>query len=569
MFELIPLYFTRSDFQFNKSTLIEKSSTQPFSTVKTSTLSPKPALLSKAKGKKSSSKTPKTSKTLEIAENPKKLNKTSNIFLASRHISTRKVYDLYLHIEKKKILERLPESDKRPMLRTSLKSYSPFKTANTKKLTPEIETPEIRPSQMTSYESWKRSQNYLPGQKMFCIVGTYPDVRRALLQRGWIENRDSDSAHYDLKWTRNARVPGTIQEWQLFNHFPRNYELSVKWQLYENIKQGRKNMSFLSMIPRCFRFDAKGIEEFFECFKVVFAASVVKKFIKNDLKVLQEHAIVALNICKRWVAELENKSNEEKFSGLALGIEWKILNCFNSNEVKGLFQRSLLTYHVDLLSGCKNALKKLEELDPQFRINGKKNIWIVKAGRKSRGRDICLFDDLESLKTYTASPNSWVVQKYIENPMIVQDRKFDIRQWVLVSSSDPLTIWVYKKCYLRFSLEPYSSKDLKNRFVHLTNNSISKKSKHFQASSIEGCMWSIDEFKSYLGSISQPDSWSQKIYPTMKQIIKSSLLSISTLGRKASFELFGYDFLLDEHLNPWLLEVNSSPAMDYSTVITT
>ena len=82
-------------------------------------------------------------------------------------------------------------------------------------------------------------------------------------------------------------------------------------------------------------------------------------------------------------------------------------------------------------------------------------------------------------------------------------------------------------------------------------------------------MWSIDEFKSYLNSISKPDSWSQKIYPAMKQIIKSSLLSVSTLGRKSSFELFGYDFLLDENLNPWLLEVNSSPAMDYSTVIIT
>ena len=36
--------------------------------------------------------------------------------------------------------------------------------------------------------------------------------------------------------------------------------------------------------------------------------------------------------------------------------------------------------------------------------------------------------------------------------------------------------------------------------------------------------------------------------------------------RKNSHELFGYDFMVDTDFNTWLLEINSSPAMDYSTV---
>ena len=34
------------------------------------------------------------------------------------------------------------------------------------------------------------------------------------------------------------------------------------------------------------------------------------------------------------------------------------------------------------------------------------------------------------------------------------------------------------------------------------------------------------------------------------------------------FEMFGYDIMVDDDFNCWLIEVNSSPAMDYSTDVT-
>lgn len=60
-------------------------------------------------------------------------------------------------------------------------------------------------------------------------------------------------------------------------------------------------------------------------------------------------------------------------------------------------------------------------------------------------------------------------------------RKFDIRQWVLVTNSAPMTAWFYQKCYLRFCAEDYSLSDLTNVFSHLSNNCIARKSLHFES----------------------------------------------------------------------------------------
>merc|ERR1711959_229459 len=69
--------------------------------------------------------------------------------------------------------------------------------------------------------------------------------------------------------------------------------------------------------------------------------------------------------------------------------------------------------------------------------------------------------------------SSYVCQKYIENPLLVGGtRKHDIRQWIAVTSLNPLTIWFFNECYIRLAANDYSLSNIHDQFAHLNNNAI-------------------------------------------------------------------------------------------------
>lgn len=128
-----------------------------------------------------------------------------------------------------------------------------------------------------------------------------------------------------------------------------------------------------------------------------------------------------------------------------------------------------------MVSYVEKILEQLKEQNPQFELNGSKNLWIVKPGGSSRGRGIAVKSDYGAILDYIKNTKGrhWVVQKYIENPLIIESRKFDIRQWVLIEKWNPLTVWIYDESYIRFALQDYDPND-HSKFAHLTNNALTK-----------------------------------------------------------------------------------------------
>lgn len=83
-------------------------------------------------------------------------------------------------------------------------------------------------------------------------------------------------------------------------------------------------------------------------------------------------------------------------------------------------------------------------------------------------------------------------------------------------------------------------------------------------------MWSCSQFRTFLQQQGRGTEWESVVVPGMKQAVVHALQTAQDViePRRASFELYGADFMLGRDLRPWLLEVNASPTMACSTAVT-
>ncbi|CAJ1356566.1 unnamed protein product [Effrenium voratum] len=216
----------------------------------------------------------------------------------------------------------------------------------------------------------------------------------------------------------------------------------------------------------------------------------------------------------------------------------------------------------------EDVLTRLEGLFPQWSLQGGwlgQNVWIVKPGTNSKGSGIECMRSLPQLLQHCERMPNRIVQKYIERPLLLfSGRKFDIRQWVLVRSVRPLKVFLFSECYLRLCNGMYDLGDLQDRERHISNWQVNKHGKNV----VEGAVVSLQDFKAELSELTGcEDYWESELLPQLKHIVIEVLRSAeSRLEQRAeSFELLGFDVMVDEAMKMWLLEVNLSPGCEGRT----
>ena len=249
---------------------------------------------------------------------------------------------------------------------------------------------------------------------------------------------------------------------------------------------------------------------------------------------------------------------------------------------------------------------------PDFEIEYKKNkkaLWIVKPVNLSRGRGVHLlkgeneFKQLFKKSTQLSLPQ-YLISRYIDKPHLLNNKKYDLRIYVLITSFTPLRVYLYNNGLVRFASEDYQRADFDNIFIHLTNYSINKNNEKYKSNQnlkeqqcdiflredtetteAEGGIeydengddnipdddsnkWSLIEYRNNFKKIGKGQIMDM-IWSQIEAIVIKTVISVSTEYYKNifpnkinnTFELYGFDILIDENFKAWLIEVNVNPSL--------
>lgn len=256
----------------------------------------------------------------------------------------------------------------------------------------------------------------------------------------------------------------------------------------------------------------------------------------------------------------------------------------------------------------RQVLRTMDESNPRFKYAGRENVWIVKPVGLSCGANIKIAQGLGELLSIVNSEMNYkcVVQKYIERPLLVKSgkHKFDIRQWILVTSVSPLVIYGFSEFYCRVSSREYctSAASLKDPTVHLTNHSIQKTSGAGEETPGRGSktnpgntplempldcstMLTQEQFEADLREMASrrelPDHAiefanngesivAKVLLPQIKAIALHTVSCVRDKIEKvgAGFEWLGLDLMVTDSLQVLLIECNVSPDISLSTPVT-
>ncbi|KAK2553783.1 putative tubulin polyglutamylase ttll-15 [Acropora cervicornis] len=177
-------------------------------------------------------------------------------------------------------------------------------------------------------------------------------------------------------------------------------------------------------------------------------------------------------------------------------------------------------------------------------------------------------DNNEDEIDLTKGSNEYFVQEYIANPLLVDGRKFDIGVYTVLTSIDPLRVYVYdREVLIRFCEKAYYPFDPEDERKYVVGDTYTQP---WELPSLKS-LWTNGKYSrklllsTYLKQQGKniEKMWND-IYTAIAEVYLRKEPDIINAGMsyrstRTFFELVRFDFILDADMKVWLMEVNMSP----------
>ena len=384
---------------------------------------------------------------------------------------------------------------------------------------------------------------------------------------------------YYKKYKYNSTYP--IKKLCAVNLFEKNYEIGNKKKMFIHLINycDKVNLNVFNYVPFTIivnntRFIEDELESFKEIYNFVeYQQNKTDNILNNDSNII---------VNRKYIDQFWHEEKIENIQKQYIFINKNFLSPKNYWILKptDLYQGKCIEIsnsYEEIYKKCKNLFRGVDKrVKPELEDDEKDN----NNNEYSYNNNEILtssideeneYDNLTIKKKKKISniyiSNELIIQKYLDNPLLYRKRKFDIRCFVLVDWN--LNVFFCREGHLKASSLIYDINNV-NKFIHITNHSFQKKSNKFEKYEC-GNEISYNEFKNFLKEENVPSDYFAKIINKMKFLVE---LSFKAVGEKLirtpdvlSFELFGYDFIIDNEYNPWILEINNNPGLSISSPV--
>ncbi|CAH8862198.1 unnamed protein product [Trichobilharzia szidati] len=139
---------------------------------------------------------------------------------------------------------------------------------------------------------------------------------------------------------------------------------------------------------------------------------------------------------------------------------------------------------------------------------GANTCFIQKPANGAMGHGIRLYRNANQVPSNINDNITCVIQEYIDNPLLIDGYKCDLRVYVLITSCDPLRIFMYNDGLVRLGAEKYvkpNEPDGDSVYRHLTNYAVNKHHAEYNRSADEmsGSKRSFTFFNNYIRDVKQ------------------------------------------------------------------
>ena len=195
--------------------------------------------------------------------------------------------------------------------------------------------------------------------------------------------------------------------------------------------------------------------------------------------------------------------------------------------------------------------------------------WLRERAKEDRERAALLaaLPPAAAAEAEAEAPEAFVAQRYLDAPLLVGGRKFDLRLYCTVTSFSPLTVWLYREGFARFTARRYTAEPatLSNPFVHLTNHAVQKQDAAYDAQRCD-LKWPLASLRAYL-TAAHGAAAADAALGAINGVVLATLRAVapSIIADRHCCEMYGFDIMLDAALKPWLIEVNASPSLSADT----